>query len=66
MNAPKDVAAYIGHICSEMRKLAISADLPFLAYLLEMSVLEAAEAQDRPAATETAHRQQTDRKPALV
>jgi hypothetical protein len=66
MNGPKDVAAYIGPICSEMRKLALSADLTFLAYLLEMSMLEASKVEGPPAARETARRPQTGRKAELV
>lgn len=65
MNGPKDVAAYIGPICSEMRKLALSADLPFLAYLLEMSMLEAAKTESQTA-METTLRSHAERKPALA
>jgi hypothetical protein len=32
--------AYIGDVCHELRKLALDADLDFVAYLLEMANLE--------------------------
>ncbi|WP_152540035.1 hypothetical protein [Afipia sp. P52-10] len=65
MNGPNDVAAYIGPICAEMRKLAVNADLAFLAYLLEMSALEAAKIESQTR-LEISQRPHVGGKPALV
>ena len=37
----KDVATCIGPVCLEFQKLALNANLPVLAYILGMAVLEA-------------------------
>lgn len=42
-----EVASYIGPICLELKKLAGSANLVMLAYLLEMASLEAAIAETK-------------------
>lgn len=38
---PEDVPAYVCDITGDLRKLALSADLTFLAYLIDMVHIEA-------------------------
>jgi len=40
-NSIQEVASYIGPMCLELRKLAVSANLIVLAYVLEIASLEA-------------------------
>ena len=44
-NSIQEVAAYIGPMCLELRKLAASANLVVLAYVLEIASLEATKAE---------------------
>lgn len=40
---PREVAAYIEQITGELSAIALDGQLPFLAYLIDMARLEAAE-----------------------
>ncbi len=38
---PQEVARYLAKMCTELREMAHRADLPFLAHLLSMVILQA-------------------------